>query len=324
MIEAELYLARRLDEIRVARLYGDRPERTFMQAAEKYLTENAHLRSIERSAYALDAVMPFIGHLPLHQVHMGTLQEYLQSRNRQVSQGTINKELSTVRRVLNLAARSWRDEHGLTWLKTAPLIEIRSYEARKPYPLSRQEQRGLFSELSVHLARMVEFKVNTGCREKEVTRLQWEWETELAGRKVFLIPGRYVKNGSDRLVVLNSIARRIVETVRGEHPVWVFTYMGRPMYRMNNSAWKRARERAGLLQVRVHDLKHTFGYRLRAAGVGFEDRQDLLGHKSERITTFYSAPDVVRLTEAAEAVVRAKYHDSPIRGLSLVPAGAAN
>jgi hypothetical protein len=36
--------------------------------------------------------------------------------------------------------------------------------------------------------------------------------------------------------------------------------------------------------------------------VGFEDRQDLLGHKSERITTHYSAPDVARLIEAAEKV----------------------
>ncbi len=42
--------------------------------------------------------------------------------------------------------------------------------------------------------------------------------------------------------------------------------------------------------------------RLRAAGVGFEDRQDLLGHKSERITTHYSAPDIARLIEAAEKV----------------------
>ena len=34
----------------------------------------------------------------------------------------------------------------------------------------------------------------------------------------------------------------------------------------------------------------------------FEDRQDLLGHKSERITTHYSAPDIARLIEAAEKV----------------------
>jgi len=36
----------------------------------------------------------------------------------------------------------------------------------------------------------------------------------------------------------------------------------------------------GFRRVRVHHMKHTFGRRLRAAGVSFEDRQDLLGHKN--------------------------------------------
>jgi integrase len=89
------------------------------------------------------------------------------------------------------------------------------------------------------------------------------------------------------LVVLNKIALSVVEEVRGQHSELVFTYNGRPLTRMLNSAWKRARKRVGLA-VRVHDLKHTFGGRLRAAGVSFEDRQDLLGHKSGRITTHYS------------------------------------
>jgi integrase len=64
---------------------------------------------------------------------------------------------------------------------------------------------------------------------------------------------------------------------------------------MLNSAWKRARKRAVLDQVRVHDLKYTFGRRLRAAGVSFEDRQDLLGHRSGRITTHYSAAELGKL-----------------------------
>ena len=75
---------------------------------------------------------------------------------------------------------------------------------------------------------------------------------------------------------------------------------------MLNSAWKKARERAGLPLVRVHDLKHTFGRRLRAAGVSFEDRQDLLGHRSARITTHYSASELSRLIEAAERVAEGK------------------
>jgi hypothetical protein len=71
---------------------------------------------------------------------------------------------------------------------------------------------------------------------------------------------------------------------------------------MLNRSWRKARMGAGLAHVRVHDLKHTFGRRLRASGVSFEDRQDLLGHRSGRITTHYSALDLSRLIEGAESV----------------------
>ena len=107
---------------------------------------------------------------------------------------------------------------------------------------------------------------------------------------------------SRRLVVLNSIAASVIEARRDTHPKYVFTCEVHPITRMLTSAWKRARLRVGLPQVRVHDLKHTFGRRLRAAGVSFEDRQDLLGHRSGRITTNYTAAELSRLLEAAEAV----------------------
>jgi len=103
-------------------------------------------------------------------------------------------------------------------------------------------------------------------------------------------------------VVLNRIARNVVEGERGKHLGVVFTYHGERLARVRNHAWKKARDRAGLPEVRVHDLRHTFGHRLRAAGVSFEDRQDLLGHKSARITTHYSSPDLIRLLDAANVL----------------------
>jgi hypothetical protein len=57
------------------------------------------------------------------------------------------------------------------------------------------------------------------------------------------------------------------------------------------------------IMFKIHDLKHTFGRRLRSAGVSFEDRQDLLGHKSSRITTHYSAAELSNLIAAANKVV---------------------
>jgi integrase len=75
---------------------------------------------------------------------------------------------------------------------------------------------------------------------------------------------------------------------------------------MNNTAWQNARKDAaenymerfgkeapwGFAHIRIHDLKHTFGRRLRAARVPFETRQVLLGHKNGSITTHSSATEI--------------------------------
>jgi integrase len=117
--------------------------------------------------------------------------------------------------------------------------------------------------------------------------------------EVFVLPDESTKNEEERVVVLNPVALKVLDAQRGKHPEYVFTYKGKPVRRMLSTAWRRARAQAGLPQVRVHDLRHTFGHRLRAAGVSFEDRQDLLGHKSERMTTHYSAPELAKLLDAA-------------------------
>jgi integrase len=114
---------------------------------------------------------------------------------------------------------------------------------------------------------------------------------------VFIIPGERVKNGDERLVVLNGIAKSVVESVRGLHPVNVFVRAhkkvgeSRLVTKMNNTSWKAARERA--------------------AGVSFEDRQDLLGHRSGRITTHYSQAELASLIEAAEKVCDTESRKSP-------------
>ncbi len=191
----------------------------------------------------------------------------------------------------------------------APKIKLEPQtDARKPYPLSQAEQIRLFNELPIHLRYMALFAVNTGCRDKEICALKWEWEIKVPEGSVFLIPNWRVKNREERLVVLNRIAYGVINEVRGIHPEYVFTFRGKPITRMLNSAWKKARVRAGLPNIRVHDLKHTFGRRLRAAEVSFEDRQDLLGHKSGRITTHYSQSEYNNLILAANKVCEAGSH----------------
>jgi integrase len=136
---------------------------------------------------------------------------------------------------------------------------------------------------------MAFYTLNTGCRQQEVCQLRWNWDVNVPelGTCVFVLPSNdqfQTKNAQERVIVLNSIAKRVVDEQRGKHPEFVFTYKGNRLFKMLNSAWQKARVRADLPGFRVHDLRHTFG------------------HKSERITTHYSAPDIARLIEAAEKV----------------------
>jgi integrase len=301
LAEAERYLARRIEEQRQAIVYGVRPRRLFNDAVAKYLDENQHKASIGSDTYRLKYLDKFIGHLAIDSIHMGTLQSFIETRKKEgVKMRTINHGLKVVRHILNLAATEWLDEFGLTWLLHAPKIKLLPKpDLREPYPLSWEEQKRLFAFLSPHLKRMALFVVNTGCRDGEVCNLKWEYEIKVPelNTSVFVIPAAKVKNRRERLIVLNDIAKNIVEDMRGMHPEFVFTYKGNPIKRMLNSAWLSARKKAKL-DVRVHDLRHTFGRRLRAACVGREDREDLFGHKSNRMTTHYSAAELGKLIAA--------------------------
>lgn len=296
-----------MDDVRQAVVYGVRPKRLFREAATKFLEENVHLRSIDRYARALKKIDPYIGDLDLDKVHMGQLKQFIADEKKQGNKHrTINYPLQAVRRVLNLAHREWIDTQGLSWLAFAPKIKLLpNDDKREPYPLSWEEQDKLFAVLPEHLKNMALFKVNTGCRSTEVCLLRWEWEIdvpELPGGSVFLIPKDIVKNKEGRLVILNEDARRAVEAQRGKHSTFVFAYHGKPLKSILNDGWIEACEKVDLPFLRVHDLKHTFGRRLRATGASFEDRQDLLGHRSGRITTHYSGAELLNLYQVANQV----------------------
>lgn len=337
--EAEQYLIHRLEQLRQQKVYGVRRTRTWEEAATRFLIESKDQPSIKLTAHHLKQLHPYLKDLPLTHIDDQALEPFVKDRLKgmvtpdgkqlkPVAPRTINISIERVIRVLSLCARKWRDEERRPWLDSVPMLAKLDLKkkVREPYPMTWEEQSILFGELPAHLQTMALFKVNTGCREQEVCKLRWDWEISVPelGTSVFLIPadfgGRHarsgVKNGDERLVVLNSVAKSIIEKQRGISREWVFPYNGTAMHRMNDSAWRKARLRAakkwqeenlrpahpGFASFRVHDLKMTFGRRLRAAGVSHEDRQSLLGHKSGNVTTHYSGAELKQLIDAANLV----------------------
>lgn len=334
---AEAYLAQQAVEIRRGVLLGERRKHTFREAALRYVEENAHKRGIEREVIAIKQADPFIGLLTVDKIYNETLADMkkaLATKGARKQTGlkarSINIILGTASRVLTQCARRWRDENGVTWLSEAPIIDpLPETDKRRPYPLSWAEQKLLLSELDADAAEVALFLLNSGVREQEACKLEWDWEVRVPelDANVFVVPADFggrdgkagVKNGEERLIVMNSVARTVIDGRRGKHERFVFAsprVKDAPLYRLNNSGWRGARTRAaaryrseigidppeGFAAVRVHDLKHTLGRRLRAAGVGFETRQVLLGHSNGSVTTHYSAAELGELIAAAELV----------------------
>jgi integrase len=276
--EAEKILIRRLAEIEEEAKRKAEGIYSFEEAAMRYLEDIAHKPSADDAAMHLDQLLPTIGPLPLEQVHDGTLKPFVEAETaRGLAPKSINNAIAVVSAVLNRAARVWRTDEGTPWLRQAPprLSRLSTKgKAGRPYPLSWAEQDRLFRLLPRHLVDAGLFAVNTGCREQEICQLRWEWEVDIPELEtsVFILPESMTKIRTERVVVLNSIARRVIDSRRGIHKDYVFTYQGKLVGKLRSSAWRKAWEKAGLpmepdIRKGMHNLRHTFGRRLRSADI---------------------------------------------------------
>jgi integrase len=320
--EAERILIRRLAKLEEEATRQADAIYLFEEAALQYVEEIAEKSSADTIAMHLDQLLPFIGTLPLAHVHDGTIAPFIKhERARGLAPKSINNALGCVATILNRASRVWRDQEGRPWLSQAPAkisrLPVKGKQA-KSYPLSWAEQTRLIQGMPRHLADPVLFGINTGCREQEICQLRWDWEVAIPHLEtsVFILPEKLTKNSDERIVVLNAVAKRVVDSRRGVHEDFVFTYCGHPMKKLNGTAWKRAWRRAGLptekgIRKGVHNLRHTFGRRLRSAGVPLETRKALIGHANGDITTHYSEAELEELRKAAEKIVDPRVAQTP-------------
>ncbi len=269
-------------------------DKTFADACEQYLSEFDG-KCKRRQEYALEPVLKYIADLPLIEVDDLALQQYKRDRIQQVMAGTVNKEITTVTAVLNKAAKVWR------WIPSAPKIQRVKGPTRKPYPITWPEQASLFGHLGEYLRRICVFAVNTGVRRSEIFKLQWSDEREINGVSLFIL--RETKNGQDRPVILNCLARRAVNAMRGLNALEVFSKIS--ISKPFNKAWiKSGLPDHPLIRKGIHNLRHTFGHRLRTEGVGPEDRDALLGHNNRSLTQHYAEPDIRRLGGIVELITK--------------------
>lgn len=168
----------------------------------------------------------------------------------QVANATVNRMLEVVRAILRRAEREWG------WLDRVPAIRLLQTPKRRVRWLTFGEAGRLLAELPEHLRSMAAFTLATGLRERNVTRLEWS-QVDLQRRLCWIHPDQ-AKAKKAIAVPLNGDAVAILRQQEGKNERYVFTYLGKPVTRANNHAWRKALGKAGIEDFRWHDLRHTW------------------------------------------------------------------
>jgi integrase len=309
---AEEYRARREADLWDRAVVGERGTHSFGEAVLIYLQNRQPGPSFR---VTLRRLVEHFEHWPVDKIGQGALDEYITAHHLDAAPGTIVRAVVTpMTAVLMVAAkRGWCDR---------PAFERPKVPRPKTRWLNRTEADQLVAECAPHLKPLVIFLVNTGARLSEALRLQWS-EVDLTARRVTFLR---TKNGESRGVPVNDDAFLALANLRNREGHVFLTPAGEPYHDSGGlggspikRGFKGACRRAGLGNVRVHDLRHTFASWLVMSGAPLRTVAELLGHRDLSMVFRYAhlAPDHLRagvdgIASGAEVVQREAKSKQPI------------
>ncbi|MGC9519980.1 MAG: tyrosine-type recombinase/integrase [Desulfuromonadaceae bacterium] len=243
-------------------------------------------------------ILPALGHKHLDQVKRMDLIGLFSAHRSTHKPGSTNRIIILCRYIFNCALK-W-DVPGITSNPSAGIDLYQENNKRERY-LNQKEALRLFEALerseSKHLKYIITMLLLTGARKNEVLNAKWtDFDLE---QRIWSI--EFNKSGKTRHVPLSDSVMRLLETLpRTEDNPYLFPspVTGEPYVQIFNS-WDTARKRAGLADVRIHDLRHSFASFLINSGRSLYEVQNILGHTQVKTTQRYSHLSQESLISAA-------------------------
>lgn len=273
---------------------------SFDEFADLYLEDYAKVnkRSWKADRSYLKSMRAVFRGMYLNEISSLHVEKYKAERLGQgVKHSTVNRCLAILKRMFNLAV-----EWG--FLRSDHVGSIKLFSEKdnhKERILSVEEEKILLSECSAHLRPIVVTALNTGMRKGEILNLEWS-QVDLSGKRIRV---EKTKSGRTRFVDVNSVLAKELAVLKKKTEnsghVFVNSGTGRPFVDVKK-AFRGACRRAGIPDLRFHDLRHTFATRLVERGVDLITVKEILGHSTVRITERYTHSNQERKKKAVEVL----------------------
>lgn len=284
---------------------GDRSAISWREVAQRWLTDSKRARKRDREL--LDWLEPRIGAYPISSVADPDALEEL--RKDGLADGwahsTVDRMMRTVRSVLKRCV-VWR------LLDACPHVPMYGEVDSEPRFLSPEQFELLRRELPPHLARAARFAVLTLLRKSSQALLTWD-RIDLPQARAW-IPGAQMKMHRTHGFPLSSDAVKVLREIKALNQTGprIFQFEGEPIANFHTAAFKKAAERAGVLPLRWHDLRHTGASWAVQNGVTLQELQVLGDWKSYRSVLKYAFLAPQNAVSAAEKVAQMSHTRKPV------------
>lgn len=299
------------------------PVATFAELTDRYLREHAEIYKKNRSVHEdgrllAKVILPKLEARPVNGVTRGDISSFHASLVKTPVQA--NRVLALLSKIFNLA-EVW----DLRPDGTNPCRHVRKFpeRARRRYlsanelemlgaVLAKAERGGTESPDVILALRLIVF---TGARHHEILSLQWK-DVNLERGTLTLADS---KTGQRDIVLAAPATQLLREASARSDDCWLFPGRNPAKSRHSlDSAWRRIRSAAGIPDVHIHDLRHTFASTAVGLGLGLPVLAGLLGHTQLATTQRYAHLDLDPRRDAAEAI--ASQLDYLLRGCERIEA----
>ena len=257
-----------------------------------------------RNGHLKNHLLPEFGDLRLDRITPMTVHRWFDDCSRSAP-GNANHCLKTLRQIFNHAiACGHVASNPARSVRPNPRKKITRFLSRAELDrlhevLDHRERSATTQESQRQQVDIVRLLILTGCRKNEIVRLRRDEVTETCLRL------RDSKTGP-RTVFLNAEARVIVERRMTAGTEFLFPSpkdAGRPLS-SNLPLWYAIRKEAGLDDVRLHDLRHTYASHAVMQGTPLPVVAKLLGHSQTTMTLRYAHTGDAETAVAAERIGR--------------------
>ncbi len=278
----------------------------------RYVRDVIKKRSWDRDQVSLMHLCSVLGDIRLSLITSDDIITYQEKRlNDGRKPRTINIELSCLRHLFNIA-KLRKKFYGDNPVSKIMMLEVNNEITRV---LSFEEENRLISAAPVHFRDILICALATGMRRGEILSLKWD-NVDLKRKKIS-IESATTKSKRLRRIPINSELYDIFVRLQNKNKSdYGFLNINNKPYASGSaiqSIFEAACKRAGIKNLRFHDLRHTVATRLVDKGVSIQRIAKLLGHRDVNMTyQRYSHPDK-SLHEDVELLVRSNrdnYHDS--------------